>query len=528
MRSAGVRKRFATPRKSILQGIPEADHISAQKDDMADHNPIRQKYRLLLPAMGLAMLAAGASANVGVKPPFASSMVLQRNLANPIWGTADAGETVTITFGTQTKTATAGADGAWKTKLDPMAEAGPLTMTLKGRNTVTLNDIYVGEVWQVAGQSNMDTRMSFYPNLADSIRNANVPMMRYYTLRQPGETTTWLVVSPSTAGKLSATGYFFGKEIQKTTGIAVGLVVTAVGGTTVESWLDPATLAANTSINTADKGGNWRNWVSPVAGYGIRGTVWIQGEQNATSGSAGTYGERFKLIIKGWRAAWGQGDFPFYFGQLSSTSGTPAPNDASPVAQVREGQRQALSLPGTAMTVNMDIGVGDWHYPNKPEAGRRLSLPAKTLLYGNAGLEYSGPMYESMTLSGNQAKLVFNHTGTGLMAKGSLDNSFAIAGATGDWVWGQASINGDTVIVSSASIARPTRVRYAWANRPTVCLYNKEGLPASPFTTEAIVPTTYIKVRNRVRYRSITPADPFPKADVLGRRQARKRPGVPR
>lgn len=495
---------------------------------MALHYDKPRNSRLLVPAIGFALLASGAWANVGVKPPFASSMVLQRNLANPIWGTADAGEAITITLGSQTKTATAGTDGAWKVKLDPMAEAGPLTLTLKGKNTVTLNDVYVGEVWQVAGQSNMDTRMSFYPNLADSTRNANLPLMRFYTLRQPGETTTWLVVSPSTAGKLSATGYFFGKEIQKTTGMAVGLVVTAVGGTTVESWLDPATLTANSSINASDKGGMWRQYVAPVVGYGMRGTIWIQGEQNANAGGAATYADRFKLVIKGWRTAWGQGDFPFYFGQLSSTSGTPAPNDVSPVAQVREGQRQALSLPNTAMSVHMDIGVGDWHFPNKPEAGRRLSLPAKALLYGKTDLEYSGPMYQSMTVSGNKARLVFSHTGTGLQAKGSLDNSFAIAGATGDWVWGQASISGDTVIVTNASVATPTRVRYAWANKPTVTLFNKEGLPASPFTTDMPVPTR-IKDLSRAGHPSLSAAASLPKTDVLGRLRikARKRGAHP-
>jgi sialate O-acetylesterase len=478
--------------------------------------------RLIVPALGIALWAAMAQANVSVKPPFASSMVLQRNLANPIWGTADAGEAVTVTLGSQTQTATAASNGSWRLKLDPMPEAGPLTLTIKGKNTVTLNDVYVGEVWQVAGQSNMDTRLSFYPNLADSIRNANLPLMRFYTLRQPGETTTWLVVSPTTAGKLSAAGYFFGKQIQKTTGLAVGLVVTAVGGTTVESWLDPATLSANPSINTGDKGDMWNQWVAPVVGYGIRGTVWIQGEQNCTAGLSPTYGERFKMIIKGWRAAWGQGDFPFYFGQLSSTSGTPGPNDVSYVAVVREGQRQALSLPNTAMSVHMDIGVGDWHFPNKPEAGRRLSLPAQALLYGKTDLVYSGPQYQSMTVSGNKARLVFTHTGTGLMAKGSLDG-FAIAGATGTWVWGDATISGDTVIVSSAAVSNPTRVRYAWSNKPTVTLYNKEGLPASPFTTEVPAPTSLVKGVDAVRHRVVSAAGRVRRTDALGRRQGKAR-----
>jgi len=350
-------------------------------------------------------------------------------------------------------------------------------------------------------------------------------LMRYYTLRQPGETTTWLVVSPTTAGKLSATGYFFGKQIQKTTGLAVGLVVTAVGGTTVESWIDPATLSANPSVNTGDKGGMWNQYVAPVVGYGIRGTVWIQGEQNCTAGLSATYGDRFKMIIKGWRAAWGQGDFPFYYGQLSSTSGEPGPNDVSYVAVVREGQRQALSLPNTAMSVHMDIGVGDWHFPNKPEAGRRLSLPAQSLLYGKTGLEYSGPQYQSMIVSGNKVKLAFTHTGTGLMAKGTLDG-FAIAGASGTWVWGDATLSGDTVVVSSASVTNPTRVRYAWANKPTATLYNKEGLPASPFTTEVPAPTTFVRGGDGTRHPSFSTPGKFPKTDVLGRRQAKGRLGA--
>ncbi len=427
--------------------------------------------------------AAAVSANVAVKPPFAASMVLQRNMANPVWGTAAAGEAVTVSIGGQSKTVTAAAGGKWQVKLDPMEAAGPLTLKIVGSNTVTLGDVYIGEVWQVAGQSNMDTRLSFYPNLADSIKHADMPLLRYYTLRQPGETTTWLVVSPATAGKLSATGYFFGKQIQKTTGVAVGLVVTAVGGTTIESWLDPVTLSANPAINTADRGGNWNTWVANVAGFGLRGTVWIQGEQNCTAAGAPTYGERFKLLIKGWRAAWGQGDFPFYYGQLSSTTGAPDPNNVSYVAQVREGQRLALALPATAMSVHMDIGSGGWHFPDKPTAGFRLSLPAKALLYGQKDVVYSGPVWVSLILAGNKAKLVFAHTEGGLAVKGAV-TGFAIAAAGGKWVWGDAVISGDTVIVSAAGIDKPAKVRYAWSDNPNYSLYNGAGLPASPFTTE--------------------------------------------
>ncbi len=445
------------------------------------------------------VLIAPVAANVAVKMPFANSMVLQRNMVNPVWGTASSGEQVAITIGSQTKSVTTPSSGKWTIKLDPMAEAGPLIVTIKGNNTVTLQDVYIGDVWQVAGQSNMDIRLSYFANLADTIKKADIPLMRYNTLRQPGQTTggsnPWLVVSPSTAGDLSATGYFFGREILKAAGVAVGLVVTAVGGTRITEWMDPATLSANPAITDADKGGMWNAWVAPVVGYGIRGTIWIQGENNANTADAPSYGDRFRILIQGWRAAWGQGDFPFYYLSLSNMHAAQTdPNNASNVALIREGQRMALTLPNTAMGVSIDIGDADnWHYANKPEAGRRLALLAKALTYGQTTLVYSGPMYQSKTISGNQVKLLFATYGSSLAAKGGAAlTGFAIAGATGKWVWGDATINGDTIVVSSPSVAAPTRVRYAWADNPAFNLFNKEGLPASPFTTESPVITVSI------------------------------------
>ena len=440
----------------------------------------------------LCLIIAASSfvqADVSVPNVFSDHAVLQRNQDIPVWGKAAAGEEVTVTLGTQTQTVTTPSSGEWRLTLDPMEAAGPLTMTIAGNNIITATDIYIGEVWQVAGQSNMDTRLSFYRNLADAIEEANVPKMRYFTLRQPGQRiggqNPWLAVTPTTARDLSATGYFFGKEILETTGVAVGLVVTAVGGTTVTQWMAPTTLEAHPDITNPDKGTMWNTWVTPVAGYGIKGTIWIQGEQNCNERDAQSYGDRFKLLIQGWRSAWGQGDFPFYFGQLSSTSGKHEPNEVSYVAQVREGQRLALSLPNTAMTVNFDIGKGDWHYPAKPEAGRRLSLPAKALLYGQDDLVYSGPLYAGKSIDGNKITLRFTHTGSGLVSKTDTLSGFAIAGASGPFEWATATISGDTVIVSNPSVDNPTRVRYGWSNVPTASLYNKEGLPASPFSTES-------------------------------------------
>ncbi len=430
-----------------------------------------------------------ALADVAVHPPFDSHMVLQQGMANPVWGTARSGESVTVTIGEQLQAATTSPEGEWRVMLEPMEAGGPLTMTIEGDNAITLSDVYVGEVWQAAGQSNMDTRLSYYSNLASEISAANLPLMRYFTVRQPGNPpTTWEVVSPSTAGDLSALAYFFGKEIHARTGVAVGLVVTAVGGTSVASWLDPATLAQTPDITNDDRGSMWNEWVSPVVGYGIRGTIWIQGEQNCNSTDSPSYGNVFRLLIDGWRAAWGQGDFPFYYGQLSSIHSLQTdPNNTSDVARVREGQRMALVKPNTAMSVNMDIGsADDWHFPNKPEAGRRLSLPARALVYGEADLPYSGPLYLSKTVAGSEVTLHFDHIGGGLVARdGGELTGFAIAGATGDWVWGTAEIRGDVLVVSSPSVPNPTRVRYAWGDNPILSLFNAEGLPAAAFTTES-------------------------------------------
>lgn len=432
--------------------------------------------------------AGPAHAEVAVKPPFASSMVLQREMEVPIWGTASAGEQVSVSVASQTKTVTTPANGKWSLKLEAMPAGGPYVVTIKGTNTVTLDDVYVGEVWQAAGQSNVDTRLSFYSSLAGEISKANYPLLRYYTLRQPGQTTTWEVVSPSTAGPLSALAYFFGKEIQEKTGVAVGLVVTAVGGTKISAWLDPATLSAHAEVKDSDRGSMWNSWVAPVVGYGLRGTIWVQGEQNANGTDAPSYGERFNWLIHGWRAAWGQGDFPFLFGQLSNIHDAQTdPNNNSPVATVREGQRMALALPGTAMSVNMDIGVAnDWHFPNKPEAGHRMALAARAKVYGETGLVYSGPFYASKSIAGDKVTLTFEHVGGGLVARdGGPLKGFAIAGAAGSWVWGDATISGNTVVVSSPSVPSPTRVRYGWGDNPVFSLYNEEGLPASPFTTES-------------------------------------------
>ncbi len=458
----------------------------------------------LLIVLLLALSIATVSANVSVTTLFSNSMVLQRNTKVPIWGSASNGESVTVTFNGQTKTATTGSNGKWKVILDPMIEGGPFTMTIKGTNTITITDVYMGEVWHCAGQSNMDTRLSYYPHY-NSIQNSyNNPKLRYYTMRQSsankdGYTTTnvWKTCTSSgNNGALSCLGFFFGKEIQSRLGsnVPVGLIVSAVGGTKIASWIDTETAAANPQMATQDASTEpssmYKAWIAPIAGCAMRGTILMQGENDRTSGQQVYYEERFKLLINGWRKVWGIGDFPFYYVQLANGYGAKqtTPGETATDMVIREGQRLGLALPNTGMVVAIDaLGSGDsLHFSNKQLVGQRLSLIPRALDYEEKSLVYSGPMYESMSINGNKISIKFRNCGSGLVTN---DNkapvSFAVAGSDKKWYWATtAEIAGDVINLTCTNVTTPKYVRYAYASNPVTNLYNKEGQPASPFTTE--------------------------------------------
>lgn len=223
--------------------------------------------------------------------------------------------------------------------------------------------------------------------------------------------------------------------------------------------------------------------IAPLVPFAIRGAIWYQGESNA--GRAYQYRTLFPLLIKDWRALWGQGDFPFLFVQLANYQPVvkePGDNDW---AELREAQTMTLGLANTGMAVTIDIGdANDIHPGNKQDVGNRLALNARHLVYGEK-IVYSGPIYKSMKVEGNRIRLFFDHAQEGLMNKGADKlQGFAIAGADRKFVWADAMIDGKTVVVSSSQVAKPVAVRYAWAINPVCNLYNRTGLPASPFRTD--------------------------------------------
>ncbi|NOZ24028.1 MAG: sialate O-acetylesterase [Planctomycetes bacterium] len=499
-------------------------------------------------------------ADVKLPAVIGDNMVLQRGLDLQIWGWADVGEEVTVQLCDRKATATANDQGKWLVTLKALPEGGPFEMTVKGKNTITLKNVLIGEVWVCSGQSNMGMPVRGSSTAEEAIAGAKFPKIRLFKVDltpsvKPREDckAEWKLCSPETVPGFSAAGYYFGREIHKELKVPVGLIQNAWGGTPAEAYTSLEALESEPSLKPiADRfktvlekvpdlkdnyGEYFKKWnkafrayrkelfawrkqvqkakaegkkrprppkrskdmmfgsknapsvlfngmVMPVIPYAIRGAIWYQGEANASRAYA--YRTLFPTMIKCWRAAWGEGDFPFLFVQLPNFHQPVADPGESTWAEIREAFAMTLSLPNTGMAVTIDIGEADNIHPkNKVEVGKRLALCALGTVYGK-DIVYSGPMYDSMKVEGNKIVVKFKHVGGGLEAKGGVLKQFAIAGEDKKFVWADAKIKGnDTVVVCSDKVARPVAVRYAWADNPEGCnLYNKEGLPASPFRTD--------------------------------------------
>lgn len=474
---------------------------------------------------------------------FTDNAVLQRGQPVPVWGKAEPGQTVVVKFAGQEKTTKADNDGRWMARLDALtasAKGATLTATADGSDeVVVIENVLVGEVWVCSGQSNMAFGLGGSVNGKAAIEAAGDDQLRLFNARaqatdDPQDTIggSWAVDSSQSAGSFSAVGYYFGKALRKKLGVPVGLIKSAVGGTVAEAWtareeleknptlkplldqqqqrLDayPKAIAAyenkepqlleryeaaakkakadgtrvprkpqppaHPSSNKNRPTGLYNGSIVPLQPYAIKGAIWYQGESNSSRGEQ--YRTLFPAMISSWRRAWGQGDFPFLFVQI-----TPHRN-MSP--EVREAQRVTTeTTQNTAMAVTTDIGhPTDIHPKQKQPIGERLALAARAIAYSE-DIEFSGPTYDSMSVDRNKVTLNFKHLGGGLVARDGDLKGFVVyskdkeAAAT-------AKFQGDTIVVSSDEIADPVGVRYGWANVPDVNLYNKAGLPASPFQTD--------------------------------------------
>jgi sialate O-acetylesterase len=445
--------------------------------------------------------------------PFRDHAVLQQKIPLPVWGTTLPRAAVTVTFDGQEKKSVADDEGRWRVVLDPMeavklksvhdAPAGKgMTITARKHGETTtaeIRDLLVGEVWLCAGQSNMAGKMGtgasrhFPP---DSIAQAGYPALRQLLASADDP---WLVCSPETAPFFKKVCFFFARRVQQDILVPVGVINAAVGGSKIEPWLIQPPY---------DTGKHYSEMIDPLAGYGLRGVVWYQGESNAKEDGRG-YLPKLRSLIEGWREAWQQadspspdgpkGEFSVHFVQLPGIGESPTEDPAcgDGRAGIRQAYFDALKIPNTGMAVTLDIGDVREHPPNKYDTGIRLARWALNRDYGFSDLVACGPLYRERLIEGSAIRIRFDHAGSGLMIaekEGFLPpvpkpdarlGWLSIQAGDGTWHWADAKLDGADLIVSSQEVTEPVAVRYAFTNHPVgPLLYNKEGLPAGPFATD--------------------------------------------
>ncbi|NQU20654.1 MAG: sialate O-acetylesterase [Candidatus Nealsonbacteria bacterium] len=446
--------------------------------------------------------AAVSFAEIRLPAIFADNMVLQQGGEVPVWGWAEPGEMVAVTIAEQSVTAKADKDGRWQAKLANLKPGEPFEMVVTGAagSKVTLKNLLAGEVWVCSGQSNMAWTLARAKDAETEIAAAKYPRIRLFQVKRAKADTPqsdcegqWQECTPATATGFSAVAYFFGRHLHKELDTPVGLIDSTWGGTPAELWTRREVLDADETLKPLAARGStlYNGMIAPLIPYAIRGAIWYQGESNCSR--AFQYRALFPAMIANWRADWAQGDFPFGFVQLAPYRYGKL--DPACCAELWEAQLMTLnSSPNTGMAVTTDIGnVKNIHPTNKQDVGRRLGLWALATVHDKE-LVYSGPIYKSMKIDGDKARLEFDHVGGGLISRdGQPLTHFTIAGADNKFHPATAEIDGATIVVGSDQVGKPTAVRFGWTDTAEPNLCNKEGLPASPFRTDDLPGVTQPK-----------------------------------
>jgi sialate O-acetylesterase len=456
--------------------------------------------RALVVSLALAIVCPCVSADVKLAGIFGDNMVLQRDAAVRVWGSATPGENVRVAIAGKSASAVAGANGHWSLELEPQKAGGPHEMKVSGTNELHLRDVWFGDVWLCSGQSNMGVPLNAATDGAREVgKLAKLDLHWFYVPMRPSMQRLddaeghWVVCRAEDAALLSAVAYFFASELRAALKVPIGIIQAAPGGTPAEAWTDVEAMKAEPALAPslaraarqmkARPGVLFNGMIAPLAPFSMKGVVWYQGESNTSL--VEQYKILFPTLIRSWRKAWSRDDLPFLFVQLPNQGEPEKEPGSSDWAAMREVQAQTLALPATGMAVTIDVGDVDLHPPRKREVGERLARIARARVYGEKRVVDSGPTFAGMKIENDAAVLRFDHVEGGLKAaKGEKLSAFAIAGADKHFVWADARIEGDKVIVKSASVAAPVAVRYGWADNPSCNLFNGEGLPAAPFRTD--------------------------------------------
>jgi sialate O-acetylesterase len=398
-------------------------------------------------ADGLAQTASALTGTLTVAPIFGSNMVLQQGTAVPVFGTADPGAAVDVTFLAQTVSAVADGAGRWVATLAAMpANATPSSLVVSSSaGTVTLGGVQVGEVWLCSGQSNMGKPLSYAdgsaPYIADA-PNHDVRLFRMTANNGPA-TTTWQISNATTAASFSAVCYFMGLDLSEDMNVPVGLIQATLDGSDIADW----------EHNNGGSGASYDAMVRPIQPLAVKGVAWYQGESN---GGDAAYEVKLTAMIAEWRNDWGFAALPFGIVQLPATKWSTAK-----LAQYEVTQ----AVPNTFLAVTADLPGGNQLHPTaKYLVGMRTSIGARGSVYAEP-IEYSGPApAASSSVSGGTVTLNFDHVGSALATSdGQAPSSFQLAGSNNRYVPGTAVRLGNSIQVSSSRVAAPKHVRYGFS-----------------------------------------------------------------
>jgi sialate O-acetylesterase len=460
--------------------------------------------KIVFVLISLLLFGSVASGKITLPPVFGDHMVLQQQAKVSVWGYSTPGAKVKLISSWNKKKYQAFVDnsGIWVLEISTPVAGGPYEIVMNDGEELILHNILIGEVWVCSGQSNMEMPLrgnsSPVLNANDIILNAENPSIRLFKVGRATSLNsqlnckgTWQECTPQTAREFSAVAYQFGEMLQKKLNVPVGLIMSAVGGTMIESWMSSNSLQAFPEVKVPksldtlkaphkEPTALYNAMIAPLTKFAIRGVIWFQGESNRHEPML--YGKLFPVLVADWRKQWNIGDFPFYYVQIAPFGSTDKTR-SGPL--LREAQLNAMSIiPNCGMASAMDVGMEkDIHFMDKTTPARRLAYWALAQTYGIKGIGFQGPMYKSMKTDENRAIVSFDFAPYLTSYRKPL-SLFEVAGEDKIFHPAKAEINANQVIVQSKEVAHPVAVRYAFKEWVVGELYNNDGLPASSFRTD--------------------------------------------
>lgn len=467
--------------------------------------------QLTLLFLGILLATVRLNAQVVLPRVLGHNMVLQRDKPLTIWGKASTGEKVSVQFAGQEKTTFADTEGKWTVRLKPLKTSStPASMVIKGKNTIQLDNILVGEVWLCSGQSNMEYTMRKNSkvtrpkvdgqNPVDELQYAKNPNIRIFLvnrkelIKPDSLHRGWSIAKDSALRSFSAAAYFFAKEIYQQTNVPIGMISSAIPGSRIEPWISEEGFTESPDFKGKKVEGEpakfYNPMIRPLEPLTMRGFLWYQGESNCFLKDSIQYTHKLSTLISSWRKAWKDTKMPFYYVQLvpykySITKGKVVLDKATLPTfwEAQEKVTDKVAHTDFITTTDLVDTLTNIHPAFKWEIGRRLALLALKNDYGKKSLISRGPRFKKMKVIGNEAIINFDTQGSHLISKdGKALNFFEVAGKDGRYVTANAQIvAGNQVRVSAPSVEKPVSVRFAWTEIAEPNLFNKEGLPARPF-----------------------------------------------